>query len=104
MIECQYYKPPRPVVDPVTDKDYESSAWCDLIDKHCSLEYNGKCDEYEEFLKEKTLGDVLIGVAKRIKETKKKISSISQYLSSHQIWQLLLIHLQIFVVLNIKCL
>ena len=51
-IDCQYYRPPKYYVDPETDKDYEGSAWCDLSDKYCLVEYGDECEEYNEYLKE----------------------------------------------------
>lgn len=49
---CPYYKAPRLLTDPKTDKSYEGSAMCDLTDKYCQVEYGNACDEYNEFLKE----------------------------------------------------
>ncbi len=53
---CPYYKSPRYLVDPKTDKGYESMAMCDMVDKHCLVEYGNDCDEYNEFLKEELNG------------------------------------------------
>ena len=52
MIECPYYKAPRYCIDPETDKSYEGSAMCTLVDKHCVVEYGGECEEYNNSLKE----------------------------------------------------
>ena len=53
MIDCPYYIAPRYYVDPKTDKGYEGTAMCDLSDKACLMEYEGKCEELERINKEK---------------------------------------------------
>ncbi len=50
---CPNYIAPHYYVDPKTDKGYEGSGMCKLVDKYCLLEYDGKCEEYDNFLKEK---------------------------------------------------
>ena len=51
MIECQYYRSPRPHVykhGNGIEEVFESSAWCELNEAACDLEYQGKCEEYEQ--------------------------------------------------------
>ena len=76
MNKCPHYKPPRLLVDPLTDKTYEGSAMCETSDKYCLLEYgNGPCGIWEEIKAEwekeaprqKTLGDVLIETANKLR-------------------------------------
>ena len=50
--ECPHYIPPRYIIDPETDKDYEGSAMCKLVDEYCLVEQGFDCEEYEEFLRE----------------------------------------------------
>lgn len=50
--ECPEYRPPRVYVDPKTDKDYEGSAMCNLVDKPCLVEYGSQCDTYDDYLRE----------------------------------------------------
>lgn len=52
MNECNYYKPPRLVTDPETDRTYECSAMCSLVDKYCVVELGMECEEYNKFLGE----------------------------------------------------
>jgi len=41
---------PRIAVDLKTDKIYEGSAMCRLVDKYCLLETGDQCDTYNEYL------------------------------------------------------
>lgn len=49
---CPHYKSPRLLVDPKTDKDYESSAMCELVDKYCLVEHGNDCEIYNGYLEE----------------------------------------------------
>ena len=52
--ECPNLIHPRYYVDPKTDKGYEGSYMCELVDKPCLVEYgDNPCEIYEEFLKER---------------------------------------------------
>ncbi len=55
---CPEYIAPRLYTDPRIDKSYEGSAWCTLIDKRCTMEHGGDCEEYNEWLKE--IGDEVL--------------------------------------------
>ena len=51
-MNCPNYQAPGYYIDPTTDKGYEGSAWCYLMDKACLMEYGSECEEYDEWLKE----------------------------------------------------
>jgi len=54
--KCPHYLTPRYYVDPKTDKGYEGSAMCELVDKYCLVEYGNDCGTYNEWLKEEQNG------------------------------------------------
>ena len=54
---CPYYKPPRYIVfadEKGIERDCEGSAWCELSDKYCLVEYDNDCEIYNEFLEEQS--------------------------------------------------
>ena len=59
---CPYYIAPRYYEDPKTLKGYESSAMCDMRDRHyCLVEYGSDCDIYNDFVDTFLAICVLIG-------------------------------------------